>query len=82
MLNLLRLQAELHDMEHQLKDIRDEDSHSNDPIRASYATNFRLMRDGRKTEDSLQYDLLVKIGEKLREYSMRSPYHLSCLWRH
>lgn len=70
MLNLLRLQAELHDLEHQLQEIRDEDSQSNDPIRASYVTDFRLMRDWRETGDSLQYDLLVSIGEKLQEYSI------------
>ena len=47
MLNLLRLQAELQDLEAQLQEVRDEDaySQSNDTIRASYVTDFRLMRD-------------------------------------
>ena len=72
MLNLLRLQAELQDLEHQLQEIRDEDAFAKckDPIRASYALDFRLMRDWRNDGDSLQYDLLLSIGEKLREYSI------------
>jgi len=72
MLNLLRLQAELQDLEHQLQEIRDEDdfTKSKDPIRTSYVTDFRLMRDWKNDGDSLQYDLLVSIGEKLREYSI------------
>ena len=70
-LNLLRLQAELQDLEHQLQDIREEDdfAKSQDPVRSLYVTDFRLMRDWKESGDSLQYDLLVSIGEKLREYS-------------
>lgn len=69
MMNLLRLQAELHDLEHQLQDIRDDDAKSGDPVRTSYAGDFRAMRDWKDTGDSLQYDLLVSIGEKLQQYS-------------
>ncbi|KAL6718891.1 hypothetical protein ACLMJK_003126 [Lecanora helva] len=71
-INLLRLQAELQDMEHQLQDIRNEDAQSGDAVRSSYATDFRLMRDWKETGDSLQYDLLVAIGEKLQQYSIGS----------
>ena len=72
LLNLLHLQAELQDLEHQLQEIREEDdfAKSEDLIRSSYVTDFRLMRDWRESGDSLQYDLLVGIGEKLREYSI------------
>ncbi|KAI4129760.1 MAG: hypothetical protein LQ338_002070 [Usnochroma carphineum] len=68
--NLLRLQAELQDMEHQLEEIRSEDAQSGDPVRAGYVNDFRLMRDWKDTGDSLQYDLLVSIGSKLQEYSI------------
>ena len=72
MMNLLRLQAELHDMERQLQEIREEDAQSRDPFRSSYATDFRLMRDCKETGDSLQYELLLTIGEKIQEYSIES----------
>ena len=75
MMNLLRLQAELHDMEHQLQDIRDEDAQSGDPVRVSYALDFRSMRDWKETGDSLQYDLLESIGAKLEQYSL-DPLHI------
>ena len=70
MINLLRLQAELHDMEHQLHAIRDDDGQSGDLVRASYATDFRAMRDWKETGDSLQYELLLSIGDKLQQYSL------------
>ncbi|OCL00017.1 uncharacterized protein K441DRAFT_627195 [Cenococcum geophilum 1.58] len=66
--NLLRLQAELHDLEHQLEEVRDEDARSNDPVRTKYASDFRLMRDWAEDGDSLQHDLLDSIGTKLQEY--------------
>lgn len=69
MITLLRLQAELHDLEYQLRDIRDEDSQSGDRIREDYVRDFRLMRDYKEEGDSLQHDILVAVGEKLREYS-------------
>ncbi|KAF2229072.1 hypothetical protein EV356DRAFT_456550 [Viridothelium virens] len=69
MLNLLRLQAELHDMEHELQEIRREDAESNDPVRMDYAQDFHLMRDSADTNDSLQYDLLNRIGQKLKDYA-------------
>ncbi|KAL2011660.1 hypothetical protein VTN00DRAFT_4378 [Thermoascus crustaceus] len=70
MINILRLQAELQDMECQLQEIRNEDAQSNDPIRQSYVKDFRLMRDWVENGDSLQHELLVSIGEKLREYNL------------
>ena len=74
MINLLRLQAELHDMEHQLQEIRSEDAQSGDPVRMSYSTDFRSMRDWKEVGDSLQHDLLVSIGDKLQQYSL-TPFH-------
>ncbi|KAL9614980.1 MAG: hypothetical protein Q9204_008795 [Flavoplaca sp. TL-2023a] len=65
--NLLRLQAELQDMEHELAGIRSDDSHSKDPVRIGYVRDFRTMRDWKETGDSLQYDLLIDIGKKLHK---------------
>lgn len=70
--NVLRLQAELQDMEHELAEIRSDDAQSTDPVRSGYIYDFRSMRDWRDTGDSLQYDLLVAIGKKLQEYSRSS----------
>lgn len=70
--NLLRLQAELQDMEHELAEIRSDDAQSQDAIRKGYRYDFRSMRDWKETGDSLQYDLLVAIGEKLAEYSKQA----------
>lgn len=76
MITLLRLQAELHDMEHQFQEVREEDSESGNLVRAMYTADFRLMRDWKESGDSLQYDLLVSIGDKLKQYSnAASPFH-------
>jgi hypothetical protein len=69
-INLLRLQAELHDMEQQLKEVIDDDLQSGDPIRELYALDFRLMKDNMEQGHSIQYELLLDIGKKLDEYSM------------
>ena len=70
MINVLRLQAELQDMEHQLQEVRNEDERSLDKVRESYVKDFRLMRDWSEDGDSLQHDLLLKISDKLKDYSM------------
>lgn len=74
--NLLRLQAELQDMEHELAEIRSDDAQSANPVRSGYILDFRSMRDWKDAGDSLQYDLLVAIGKKLHEYS-KSPRNIS-----
>lgn len=78
MLNLLRLQAELHDLERELGEIREEDEKSGDPIRTKYVDDFRMMRDWIEDGDSLQYELLLSIGQKLQEYR-KSIYPGYCL---
>lgn len=75
-LNLLRTQAEIHDMEQQLGDIRLEDYESGDLTRMTYAQDFRSIRDNKVEGDSEQYDQLVELGKKLKAYS-RS--RLNCL---
>lgn len=67
-LNLLRLQAEINELEHQLTEIPKEDIDSDDPIRQSYSADFRAMREGIE-EDSEQIDIITEISKKLQEYS-------------
>ncbi|KAI9685543.1 MAG: hypothetical protein M1822_004401 [Bathelium mastoideum] len=69
MMNLLRLQAELQDMEQQFADVWMEDRDCDDPIRKLYRFDFRLMRKNADGGDSIQHDLLVEIGNKLKEYN-------------
>ncbi|ORY12786.1 hypothetical protein BCR34DRAFT_587055 [Clohesyomyces aquaticus] len=68
MINLLRLQAELQDLEQQLEEAREEDTKISDGIRNKYVHDFRLMRDEAEEGDSIQHDLLLDIGRKLEEY--------------
>ncbi|CAM1506500.1 Fc.00g061410.m01.CDS01 [Cosmosporella sp. VM-42] len=69
MINLLRLQAELHDLEQQLEAIRAEDRVSGDPIRRIYGVSFRTLRQYAEDGDSTQYDIMVDIGKKLDTYN-------------
>jgi hypothetical protein len=69
MLNLLRLQAELHSLEHELQEIMEEDAASQDTIRVDYVNDFQLMRDFVEAGDSLYHDKLGEIGRKIEEYS-------------
>lgn len=69
MMNLLRLQAELHDLEEELEETRQEDRESGDTIRQRYGVSFREMRDNAQDGDAIQYELLENIGRKLGEYS-------------
>ncbi|EXF80000.1 hypothetical protein CFIO01_00896 [Colletotrichum fioriniae PJ7] len=68
MMNLLRLQSELQDLEQQLEDTREEDRNSTDPIRKEYEFSFRVMKQFAEDPDSIQYELLLEIGNKLEEY--------------
>jgi uncharacterized protein DUF6594 len=77
LLYLLRLQAELQDMEHELQKIREEDTQSNDPIRMCYVKDFRAMRDNEEIGDSEQYEQLINIGKKLQEYSTFTFFRFS-----
>ena len=72
LLNILRLQAELQDMEHELHAIILEDSNSGNAVRKKYRLDFKHMRDFNTTEveeeQSLQYDQIAEIGKTLEEY--------------
>ena len=68
MLNLLRMQAELHDLEHQLWKTIKEDRTSQDKARKRYSSDFRVMRDWVEQGDSEQSELLDTIATKLHAY--------------
>ncbi|KAI0517497.1 hypothetical protein F5B22DRAFT_603218 [Xylaria bambusicola] len=65
-MNILRLQSELQDLESQLKDIWQLEQEEDD-FRKTFRSDFRYMRE-QLNEDSIQYDILREIGEKLKEY--------------
>lgn len=69
MINILRLQAELHDLEQKLQDVRTEDSEAVDTSRPDYVKDFWLMNDESMDDDGLQLETLQQIGTKLNEYS-------------
>jgi hypothetical protein len=75
MLNLLSLQAELVDLQVQFRDIWVEDEGSPDDSEKQFSTYFRTLR---KSEDSLQFTMLLDIRKKLQEYSMSKPTLILC----
>lgn len=68
-MNILRLQSELQDLESQLRDIWQLEHEEND-FRRTFRTDFRYMRE-QLNEDSIQYDILQEIGVKLKEYCIQ-----------
>ena len=70
MLNLLSLQAELTDLEIELQNIRDADEVAEDPARNLYAIDFHEMRMRGDERDDQQWQMLLRIREKLQEYSI------------
>jgi hypothetical protein len=74
-LNVLRMQAELQDLECQLWKTIEEDMRSNDKVRKGYSSDFRLMRDWVEQSDSEQSELLDDIAKKLEVYS-KTRLHL------
>ncbi|KAF4947357.1 hypothetical protein FSARC_13978 [Fusarium sarcochroum] len=69
-LHLLRLQAELHAMEDELRDVIQEDLQSDDPATKDSSRNFFLLkRCAEQGKESEQYELLVEIGNKLNQYN-------------
>ena len=84
LLNILRLQAELQEMETELDEIILEDVTSGNKVRERLSRDFKAMRDFQDTvvpeQQSLQYEQIESIGNKLREYSMLLlPHGHSCM---
>src|SRR5579871_4460776 len=69
--NLLYLQAELSELEFELRKASDMNEKSADPTRAMYSTHWLSMRHSENTPngDSHQWRLVLQIREKLNEYS-------------
>lgn len=77
MITLLRLQAELLDLERELRDVRAE--YTKGDITKLYVRDFKTMRRNLVGGDSLQYELLMTIADKFRVYSrMPESSHLNC----
>lgn len=71
MVNLLRLQARLQNLEQEYRDVRTEDATSGEEDRMNLLKDFRQMREMAEPADgeSEQHDVLNKIGEALKDYS-------------
>lgn len=80
MMHLLRLQAELQDLEDSLKEAWKEDRCA-DGHRPKFCLDFSTMRQYDE-EDSEQMETLEKIGKKLEEYCMsfQIPRRCPCIW--
>ncbi len=64
--NLLYMQAELNELELELQEIAIEDATCEDPKRLLYATRWRDLNEGR---DDVQWKMVLRIRERLKEYS-------------
>ncbi|KAK8033616.1 hypothetical protein PG991_003014 [Apiospora marii] len=68
--NLLHMQAELVHVEQELQEIHDEDSRSDDPIRQSFQTNWKVMEDSfRSGGENLQRTKRLDARDKLAKYN-------------
>ena len=84
--NLLYMQAELSDLELDLKDIAAEDQYA-DPAkpfnqgRRNYSTSARALRESAHGGDGLQWKKMLEIRKVLQEYSKSTCYlgSSSCL---
>ena len=68
--NLLYLQAELVDLEERLKEQQDLDDNDSTGRKSEYAKNWFSLQDSGVDGDTEQLDLVMKIREVLKEYSM------------
>jgi hypothetical protein len=71
--NLLYLQAELIHLEKELREVADRDRA--DPSRAAYVRDWNYLAYGTDDDEKGQWNAVLQIREKLKEYSMRKlPY--------
>ncbi|KAK5632041.1 hypothetical protein RRF57_007755 [Xylaria bambusicola] len=70
--NLLYLQAEITELENQLRTIQDEDSQSNDDARRKYFQSWYRLSDSARLEpgspEREQYELIMKLRELMAQY--------------
>ncbi|KAI1380605.1 hypothetical protein F4677DRAFT_440937 [Hypoxylon crocopeplum] len=71
LIKLLKLQAELQDLENEYRKIRIEDMNSDDRDRINLVDDFRFMRKLAESQNSKsgQYDILERISQCLKEYN-------------
>jgi hypothetical protein len=72
-LNALSIQAELLELQVQLKDICHEDNHCSDPDRLMYSKYFHALRNSEGGRGGDQLEKIMQIRAKLDQYS------ISCL---
>lgn len=70
--NLLYLQAELIELEIELKVLTEDDARSGDPLRCLYSTQATTLRKSEGTLECDQWHKFLEIREKLNEYSRTS----------
>ena len=69
MLNLLGLQAELVELDASFRGIWNENNMSLDEDEKAFLVNFRKLREFEGSGKDLQYQKLIQIRQKLKEYS-------------
>ncbi|MCJ1403531.1 hypothetical protein MMC11_006754 [Xylographa trunciseda] len=70
MVNLMRLQAGLLDLEAQYRRAcSEDDTDTNNPVAQQYSRIFAVLHDSKDNESHAQLDLLDKIREQLKDYS-------------
>jgi hypothetical protein len=80
--NLLSLQAELVDLEEQLKDRWEDDDTSPDESEQQHSNFFKLLREPTDTQENKeQWKLLLKIREVLSKYSMTKKSCIKNIWK-
>src|SRR5689334_17686776 len=69
MWNLLSQQAEILELQVQLRDIWQEDSTSTDPTARQLCNYFLQLRKSKGSHNEIQLQMMITLREKLREYS-------------
>lgn len=70
MLNLLSLQGELVEMNAHFRRIWKDDDNSPDPDVNEYSSYLQKLRASKDKDNDHQYQILLKVRQKLGEYSM------------
>lgn len=75
--NILYLQAELTQLEHELRLTTNADILSNDAVRQYHARHWPLLSDSQNLGNNAQIKKILEVREKLGEYSMIHPGQLA-----
>lgn len=82
--NLLYLQAELKDLEVTLRQAAEEDERSAHPDRVEYSVDWFALKDSierhaEEGNDGKQWQTMLEIRSKLKEYSKKSKIQWFCI---